>query len=179
MDKKALVIVLVISVIINLATVFTFGYFWMTRNRLGEGPVREPHMARDWRDARIVRELCLSRDQMVALRKANEDLRTAMQPLREELFEKRRELMSLLRTAEPDRDRAKALIKEIGELQVNHDMQIFERLLAMRDVLDPDQCQKLGALLHTFLEQERPQMPRFRPQDHRHFQEVPPPEGGE
>ena len=179
MDKKALVIVLVISVIINLATVLTFGYFWMTRNRPGDGSVPGPHMARDWRDARIVRELCLNKDQMVALRKANEDLRTAMQPLPEELFEKRRELMSLLRTAEPDHDRARVLIKEIGDLQAKHDMQIFERLLAMRDMLDPEQCQKLGALLHMFLEQERPQVPRFRPRDRRHFQELPPPEGGE
>ena len=49
MDKKVLVIVLVISVAINAATLFTFGYFWWTRHYRSERqePIHQPHMTRD------------------------------------------------------------------------------------------------------------------------------------
>ena len=94
-----------------------------------------------------------------------------MWPLREELFEKRRELMSLVREIEPNRNRADALLKEIALLQARHDEYIFDRLLTMKSILTPEQQQKLGALLNTLLEEGRPpEMPHRPGLPHRHFE---------
>lgn len=166
MDKKLLTIILMISLAINLATMFTFGYFWWahhnnSRLRLGG---RRPMMP-EWQHTRIAKELRLSAQQMEEIRRANEEMRAETQTLREELFRKRQDLMALIREKEPQRDHADALIGEIAALQARHDKQIFDRMVAMKNILSPEQQQRLNALLHTLLEAGRPP-------------EVPPPPGG-
>ena len=171
MDKKVLIIILIISVAINLATMFTLGYFWWTRHASRRDFLTRPHMDPDWQHTRFVRELRLSDDQIAQIRKANEEMRNAMHPLREELFEKRRELMSLVREKETNRSRADTLLEEISLLQARHDEFIFDRLLAMKSILTPEQQAKLGALLHTLLEEGRPhEMPHRPGLPHRHFE---------
>ncbi len=170
MDKKVLVIILIISVAINLATVFTFGYFWWTRHTIEREFGPGSRMMHEWQHSRIVRELELSGDQIEEIRKANEEMRSAVRPLREELFKKRQELMSVLREKEPDRALAEVLLNEIAELQAQHEKQIFERLLMMKNILTPQQQEKLGSLLHTLLEEGRPPtMPHKPVLPHRPF----------
>ncbi|KPK62776.1 hypothetical protein AMJ83_09850 [candidate division WOR_3 bacterium SM23_42] len=171
MDKKVLVIVLIVSVAINLATMFTFGYFWWTRHTGRQEFWTRPRMMLDWQHTRFVRELMLTDDQITQIIKANEEMRNAMHPLREELFEKRRELMSLVREKETNRSRADMLLEEISLLQARHDEYIFDRLLTMKNILTPEQQQKLGALLNTLLEEGRPhEMPHRPGLPHRHFE---------
>jgi Spy/CpxP family protein refolding chaperone len=171
MDKKVLIIILIVSVAINLATMFTFGYFWWTRQTSRREFLARPHMVPDWQHTRFVRELKLNDDQIEQIRKANEEMRNALRPLREELFEKRRELMSLVREKEPDRRRADALLEEIALLQARHDEYIFDRLFMMKSILTPEQQRKLGALLHTLLEEGRPhEMPHRPGLPYRHFE---------
>jgi Spy/CpxP family protein refolding chaperone len=155
-DKKLLVIILIISVAINLATMFTLGYFWWTQhnNRLRSG--NRPPMIHGWQDTRIAKELRLSAGQIEEMRKANEAMRAETQTLREELFKKRQDLMSIVREKEPDRNRAEALIGEIAALQARHDEQIFDRMLTMKNILTSEQQQRLDVLLHTLLETGRP-----------------------
>lgn len=170
MDKKVLVVILIISIGINLATVFTLGYFWWTRHTSRvDVPVQPP--LPEWQHTRIVRELGLSEQQIEQMRRANEEMRKAMHPLREELFRKRQELMSLLRADEIARDEAERLITEIAELQARHEAQLFERLVNMRSILTPEQQERLGALMHTLLESGRPpEMPHAPVHPHRPFE---------
>ena len=171
MDKKVLVIILIVSVAINLATMFTFGYFWWTRHSSQREYLARPHVGPDWQHTRFVRELELNDEQIGKMREATEQMRNAMRPLREELFQKRRELMSLLREKEANRDRAEVLLEQIAELQARHDEYIFDRLLMMKSILTPAQQTKLGALLHTLLEEGRPhEMPHRPGLPHRHFE---------
>lgn len=173
MDKKVLVVILVISVAINLATVFTLGYFWWTRHNVAEQEllVPRPHMMRDWQHTRMTRELGLSDGQIEEIRKANEEMRTAMQPLREELFKKRQELMLLLRDEDMDKAKVDMLIEQIAELQAKHDAQVFDRLLVMRKILTPEQRQRLGVVMHDLLETGRPPgMPETPMHPHHHFE---------
>ncbi len=173
MDKKILVVILVVSVAINLATIFTLGYFWWTRHPAAEQEllVHPPHMMHDWQQTRMARELGLSNDQIQEMRKANEEMRIAMQPLREELFTKRQELMSLLRDEDVDRAKADMLIEQIADLQTRHDAEIFERLLVMKKILTPEQRQRLGVLMHSLLQSDRPPgMPEAPMHPHHHFE---------
>lgn len=162
MDRKVLVIVLVISVAVNLATVFTLGYFWVMKPPACPGPGPETAMPQ-WQNARIVRDLGLSHEQMERIRMENEEMRGMMQPLRQELFEKRRELMSMLREDSMDRARADTLIERIARLQVEHDAQVFERLARIKAVLTPAQQDRLGGLLHQLLMERCPGEPRPMP----------------
>ncbi len=180
MDKKILVIILVISVAINAATIFTLSYFWWTRHADTEerALVGRPHMMHDWQHTRLAKELDLSAQQLEEMRKANEEMVNMVQPLREELFRMRRELMSLLRTRDVDRSHADTLIEKIAELQARHEALIFDRLLVMKQILTPEQQEHLGALMHSLLESGRPPgMPEAPVHPHRRF-ELPRGEGG-
>ena len=167
-----LFVLLVISVAINLATMFTLGYFWWTRRAVEREFGPGPHMMHEWQHSRIVRELELSGEQIEEIRKANEEMRNAMRPLREELFKKRQELMSVLQEREANIAVAEVLLDEISELQAQHEKQIFERLLMMKEILTPQQQEKLGFLLNALIEEGRPPgMPHKPPLPHRHFQQ--------
>jgi Spy/CpxP family protein refolding chaperone len=180
MDKRVLVIILAISVAINAATLFTFGYFWWVRHSdpRRQELLRRPHMMHDWQHTRLAVDLDLSENQIEEIMKINEDMRNSMWPMREELFKKRRELMSLLKDSEPDRRRADSLLKEIAALQVQHDEQMFDRLVRIRNILTPEQQEQLGGLLHRFIEEGRPPEPPHMPvRPHGSF-ELPGGEGG-
>jgi Spy/CpxP family protein refolding chaperone len=180
MGKKVLVIVLVISVAINLATIFTLGYFWWTKHNVARQDVfvRRPDMMHELHQTRMAKELGLSDQQIEEIRKANEEMRIAMQPLREELFKKRQELMSMVRDEDIDRAKADMLIEQIAELQAEHDTQIFDRLLVMKSILTPEQRQRLGVLMHGLLESGRPPGMPEAPIHPRHHFELPRGEGG-
>jgi Spy/CpxP family protein refolding chaperone len=180
MDKKALVIILIISVAINAATLFTFGYFWWTRHTdpRRQELLHRSRMMHDWQHTRLAVDLDLNEQQIEEIRKINEGIRDAMWPIREELFEKRQELMSLLNDKEPNMEHADLLLKEIAELQVQHDEQIFYRLVKIRNVLTPEQQKQLGGLLYKFIEQGRPPEPTHMPGPHRRSFELPQGEEG-
>ena len=171
MDKKVLIILLVISVAINLATMFTLGYFWWTRRGVERAFSPHPRIMHEWQHSRIARELELSGEQIEEIKKANEEMRNAVHPLREELFKKRQELMSVLQEREANMAVVEELLDEISELQAQHEKQIFERLLMMREILTLEQQEKLGSLLHSLIEEGRPPgMPHKPPIPHGHFE---------
>lgn len=181
MDKKVLIIILVISVAINAATLFTFGYFWWTRHASVERRelLQRPHMAHDWQHMRIARDLDLSKKQVEEIKRMNEEMRKEMWPMREELFKKRQELMSLLRENGPDSMRVDQLLKEISAMQAEHETKIFYRMLKMREILTPEQREQLGGLLHRFMEEGRPPEPHHMPVPHHRPFESPRGEGGQ
>ncbi|UCF71685.1 MAG: periplasmic heavy metal sensor [candidate division WOR-3 bacterium] len=171
MDKKILVIILAISVAINAATLFTFGYFWWMRHNdpRRRELIHRPHMMHDWQHTRLAVDLHLEEGQLEEIVKINEDMRSATWPIREELFKKRQELMSLFKEGEPDRVHADSLLKEIAALQAMHDGQIFERLVRIRSILTPEQQEHLGGLLHKFVEEGRPVAPHLPIRPHGPF----------
>jgi Spy/CpxP family protein refolding chaperone len=172
MDKKILVVVLVISVAINLATVFTLGYFWWTRHGVARQDVFiRPNMMHELHQTRMARELNLSDRQIEEMKKVNEEMRLTMQPLREALFKKRQALMSLLRDEDMERAKADVLIEQIARLQAEHDARIFDRILSMKKILTSEQQRRLGSLMHTLLESGRPpDMPHAPVHPHRRFE---------
>lgn len=174
MDKRVLVVLLVISVAINLATVFTLGYFWLTRPPAGRGFSPGPQsMTPEWRNTRIVRELGLSEKQIEEIRKQNEEMREMMLPLREELFMKRQDLMSMLREERIDRERADTLIERIACLQVAHDAQVFDCLARIKTILTQEQQERLGGLLHQLLMKGSAHGPQPVPMRRNGFRKLP------
>jgi Spy/CpxP family protein refolding chaperone len=152
MSKKAIIVILIISVAINLATVITFVYFWTSRSRV-EAPIgpRPPERFPEWHGGPLEKKLKLNKQQLERIRQVNEEIRVKAQPIHEELFKKRHELMSLIQDKDPDKEKIDALIQDIAMLQAAHDKEICIGLLKIKEVLKPEQRKKLGMLMQALI----------------------------
>lgn len=140
MILKILVVVLIVSVVINLAAVLTFGFYWwnegspkrdVSQRGMAEGP--------DWRASRLGHRLNLTDEQIKAMDAGREEMRSKTSSLQRKLSEKRKELTALLREPELDRARADALFKEIATLQTELEVLAFEKLREVSKILTPEQ----------------------------------------
>lgn len=164
MSRRLLIIVLLISLAINLAAVFTIGSYW--REARSHKRVIEPRWmgrARDWREGPLRRELNLTDEQLEALHKNQQEMRQKMLPYRQELFTKRKELMKLLKETEPNREKADSLFREVVSLQMELESHIFEHLWNVRSMLTPEQRERFEMLFHELFETRRP--PEMPPPD--------------
>jgi len=160
MSKKFLVIVLIVSVTINLVAVFTLGYYWweISSHKRGFMP-RLIERTHDWRKSPLRHELNLTEEQIEALNKNQEEMRSQMLPFRQELFAKRKELVKLLEETAPNRQKADSLFKEIVSLQMKLESHVFDNLWRITSILAPEQRGKLEFLIHGFFEANRPPEP--------------------
>ena len=67
--------------------------------------------------------------------------------------------MELLKEAEPNREKADSLFKEVVSLQMELEAHIFDNLWYIRSMLTPAQREKLEALMHELFEARRPPAP--------------------
>ena len=159
MSKKVILIILIVSVAINLATVVTFVYFWASERK------PQPHLGHrfpEWQKNHLEKELQLKQEQIKEMQKVHEEIRVNTEPIRQEMVNRRRELMMLLQEQEVDKERIKQLIKEIAQIQAEHDMRIFQGILEIKDMLTPEQRGRFHVLLHELL---GPRGPEGRPCD--------------
>lgn len=157
MSKKTILIILIASIAVNIATVITFVYYWTSEHKQvrfidPQHPDRFPQ----WHGGRLVRELDLDPQQIETLKKVNEEIRISGYPIREKLHMKRQELMSMVHDQRHDQDRIDRLIKEIATLQAEHDTRIFTELMKIREILTPEQQDRLGMLIHSMIGPEGP-----------------------
>jgi Spy/CpxP family protein refolding chaperone len=152
MSNKILIIILIISVAINLAAVFTLGYYWISDTRRTPF-VRRPYDRRAEVHHRfIAREVGLDKAQIEQLNEMREKMAEVMGPIQREIVSRRRELMDLLRQSDPDTARAAMLLKEISTLQTEHERKAFEAFTKVKEMLTPEQQEKLGAILDIFMQ---------------------------
>ncbi len=152
MNNKLLIIFLVISVAINLATVFTLGYYWISDSRL-KPLVHGPYGHRaEVRHRFITHGIGLEKAQIEQLNKMREKMAEIMRPVQREIMIRRHELMILLQQPDPDTARAAELLKEIAMLQTEHERKAFEAFMKVKEILTPEQQDKLGAIFNIFIE---------------------------
>lgn len=157
MNKRALVIILLISVAINLVAVFTIGSYWWKAGGHRKD-MMPPWIGRGqgWQESLLSRELNLTEEQLEALHENQEEMELKMLPYRQKLFEKRKELMELLKKTEPNKESADSLFREIVALQMELEAHIFDNLWYTRSILTPDQREKLERRMHDVFEARRP-----------------------
>jgi len=140
MILKILVVVLIVSVVINLAAVLTFGFYWWNEGGPKRGiPPRGMEEGPDWRASRLGHRLNLTEEQIKTMDAGREEMRSKTSALRGKLSEKRKELTALLRESELDRARADALFEEIATLQTELEVLAFEKLRDISKILTPEQ----------------------------------------
>jgi len=164
MSKKVILVFLIISAAINLATVITFAYYWSSEHRT-ERPVDPcyPDRIQEERRKHLAKELNLHKKQVEMLKKVQEEIHMSVKPVREEMHKKRRELMSMVHDQDLDQEKVKELITQIATLQAEHDTRVFSGVMKIKKILTPEQKGKLDILLHRMIGPEPPHQPPREP----------------
>lgn len=152
MNKNIILIILIVSVAVNLATVITFAYFWTSKPRAERliGP-RYPDRFPQKNIDHLAKKLDLLPQQLEELKKVQEEIQMSVRPVREEMHKKRHELMSMVHDQDLDEEKVKQLITQIAALQAEHDTRIFTGMMKIKEILTSEQQEKLNLLLHRIM----------------------------
>jgi Spy/CpxP family protein refolding chaperone len=164
MSKRVILIILIVSVTINLATVITFMYFLTSEHRI-ERPIspRFPDRFHQEHREHLAKELDLQQQQLEELKKMQEEIQLSVREVRQELQKKRHALMAMVHDQDIDQEKVEQLITQIAALQAEHDSRIFSGVMKIKEILTKEQQRKLGMLLHGMIEPGAPLQPPHEP----------------
>ena len=135
MKKNNLKIVLILSLLFNVAFIGAFGYRWyVKRNR--------PKFSRrsyTKQHGRIKERLNLTEEQCKQLHELRLRLSDKIQPIRKELMTERRQLTQLLMAEAYDSSAIEKQLNKISMLQNDLEKQVIYQLMEEKTVLTPEQ----------------------------------------
>ena len=141
MRKKWLILALVFSGMVNVAAIGTIGFHWWrvrsVDHRLHPFPPGEPMMRP------LRRPLSLTPDQMQELEAQRRRISEEIRGIRRDLFESRARLMELLRSPDPDSTAVEDILQKMATSQVALERKVIQNILRMKQVLTPEQREKL------------------------------------
>ena len=143
MRTKWLMLALVFSVVVNLVAVGTVGFHWWKVRSAGPpfppfpGPMLKP----------LHRPLSLEPGQIKELEAQRRRIGEEIQDIRRDLFQDRARLMQLLRSPDPDSMEVEKVLQEIASSQIALERNIIHSILRMKQVLTPEQREKLLRML--------------------------------
>ncbi len=153
MSNRILIVVLLISVAINLASVITLVFHWVSDAPVKQSFVRRPFDRRAAVHHRFfARKIGLDDNQIEQFDRIRQEMTDVTQPVRREIMIRRHELMNLLSQSDPDTAKAAQLIDEISKLQTEHERRAFHGFLKIRSILTPGQQEKMGMLLNMLID---------------------------
>ncbi len=131
MKDKVILIIMIVSLAFNLGVLAMFGTF-IVRGYLfhHQGPPIEEDMKR---------RLDLTPEQEKELKEIRGEMHDEIKPLREEMEKKRREAFNLLQEPELNTEKRDRLFAEIGGLQVQIEMAMFNHLHRIKGELTLEQ----------------------------------------
>jgi Spy/CpxP family protein refolding chaperone len=149
MKRDWLLYLVIFSLALNAGTIGGFAYL-RYRDRQAAA-VREEPPPLPFRE--MWRGLNLDQEQRQMLQQLAPEHRRRVWALRGELAEKRRELFTLLKSADtPPWPQVQGKIREVSELQGKLEEEVVQHLLAVQKHLKPEQKEKFATLLEQRLE---------------------------
>jgi Spy/CpxP family protein refolding chaperone len=146
-NRKLLVVGLVVSVVINLVAIFTFGSFWREESRRRHGPPPAPASGNPQQALGELKErFQLTDAQMDTMRILFEFRRTTQRPVRDRLEAQQAEMLKLLQEPELNRARVDSLLQGVIAAQESLETGALGVLLRLRNVLTPEQRNRLPQL---------------------------------
>jgi Spy/CpxP family protein refolding chaperone len=134
MRERALIYLVVVLVVINVAALGTIIY-----QRVA-GPFWKPDRAGDMvNPPDVPRELRLTVEQRKALRESRRCLDSLLAPVHAQINERRQQLMNEMESTTPDTGRIDQLLGEIGTLQIQIEKTMVHNLLADSKTFTPEQ----------------------------------------
>lgn len=159
MNRKLLVVGLVVSVLINLVAIFTFGSFWREESRRRNRPPQAPAAGNPQQSLGALKErFQLTDAQMDTMRALFEFRRTTQRPVRDRLEAEQAEMLKLLPEPELNQSRVDSLLQGVVAAQDSLESGALGVLLRMRNVLTPEQRLRLPELFRD-LQQAGQQSP--------------------
>jgi len=141
MKRKIIMIVIAMLLIINLSALTTIGYHRFVNDR------EDATACKLSGDDFLYQELSLSRSQLDQMKAIRQSFLDESNPILEQLFSRRAELVDQLKTASPDSERVRQMLHQIGSLQTDLQYQVIESLLQQKSILHPEQQEKFFAMI--------------------------------
>lgn len=143
MKRKILILGLIFSLTINIAVLTTIGHHWLGR----EKEERHHREGKNSSMSYLYKELALSESQIKEMESLRESLEPNMDGTKEELREKRVELVALLTESKPDRKKINEKLIEIESLQGILQKFIIDNIIQQKEILAPEQQKKLLSII--------------------------------
>ncbi len=151
MKNSTLKFILLISVILNISFLGTAGYQYYKRSSQWTSPFGYK-MAKDHF---LFEGLSLRPDQMKSMRETATKFRTVVDEKRQLVAAKRKELMTLMRQDDPDRNAVAEVVSEISAMQEEMQRMIAMHMLGMKAGLDKEQQRKFLDLIENAMTEGR------------------------
>jgi len=146
MSKKTLSWLLVFSVILNISTIGTFGYFrWVKTNKSKSFSHKRDH--RDY----FNKQLGLTEAQSDSMEILRSKFWQEIKPLRVQLDQARQELFQVLKQDSLDDQKINLKIDEISEIQKLMQRKTIENFLQHQSILAPEQNKKFIEIMSSRL----------------------------
>jgi Spy/CpxP family protein refolding chaperone len=145
MMNRVLVILLAVSLVVNVAVATTFSYYWLGERSRGRRP--SPPWVTGGPEVRpelLKRRLGLTDEQIEQIDAAREE---------------KRKLMALADAEEVEQREVDGLLREIADLQVEIEKQMFKHFRELREILTPEQREHMFRMLESRLEPPVPDHP--------------------
>jgi hypothetical protein len=145
MKGNTLRFILVISLILNVSVFISAGYTYYQQHQMQH----EPAFTCDFQKGNgyPFEKLGLDPEQLKAFREKALPFHTALAQKRHEMFQKRAELLVLIRTDKPDRQAIETTIGEISRMQGNMQKMIISHMLEVKTLLNKDQQKRFLDLI--------------------------------
>ena len=144
MKKKLLLVLLAVSLAFNLAVIATFGHHWMMRKCFAKNPEGGPMFF----NPKFEKSLGLTDKQAEFLEKDRAEMKKIMEPMRDELRNKREELFTLIDEEKVDNAKVDKLIGEISSMQANIEREVVKHSIGIKQNMTPEQRAKFKEFLH-------------------------------
>jgi len=151
MKNSTLKFLLLISIMLNISFVGTAGYQYYKKSTYWISPfgykIEKGHF--------LFEQLSLRPDQLKALRDTATKFRSVIDEKRQAVASKRKELITLMRQDNPDRNAITAVVSEISGMQEETQRMIAMHMLDMKAGLDKEQQKKFLDLIANAMSEGR------------------------
>ena len=151
MKNSTLKFLLVASLILNISFLGAAGYQYYKRSAYWTSPfgykIQKGHF--------LFEQLSLRPDQLKAMRETATKFRAVIDEKRQAVASKRKELITLMRQDNPDRNAIAVVVSEISGMQEEMQQMIAMHMLGMKAGLDKEQQKKFLDLIENAMTQGR------------------------
>ena len=143
MKNSLLKFALAASLILNLTVIATAGYRYYAQSRMWVSPFGKVME----KDKFLFEELSLKPEQMAEMKKKAMPFRAEIDRRRQEIVEKRKELVALMRDQNTDKKAIDRTITEISAKQEEMQRMVVGHMIEVKSSLDADQQRKFFDLI--------------------------------
>ncbi len=145
MKNSTLKFLLLVSVILNIAILATLGYSYYQHT------CRQPVPFGPARRAFLMKELSLTPEQADLLMNNQQVFHAKITAMKQQLFQKRLQLLNLMQAAQPDTQKIEQSIEAMGDMQENIEKAVVSHIMEVKTILNTDQQKKFFGFIENII----------------------------